>query len=122
MPVEEYELVQPDPQSAIGRAWNDLADKRPERAERLLDAVEHAVGEGLVLSYRVLPTDPAAIEVYMIPPRYALLAAPDAAALLRVDHSAQTIEFIEVVEDYGGPNEAAQWRKLQQIAAAAIQP
>lgn len=122
MPVEEYAVVQPVLQSTVGRAWHHLAQTRPERAERLLDALEDAVTAGLASSYRVLPQNPGSVEVFMVPPRYALLVVSDAAALVRVDHVAQTIEIIEVVENYGNPNEPAQWLRLQQIAAQAIPP
>lgn len=120
MPMDDYDVIQPDLNTDVGRDWLNLTRARPSRAGRLLDVIEDALRDGLAFSYRVLSANPPVVEVFMVPPRYALLAVPDAAALLRVDHAARRIAIIDVMDDYGGPNEATQWLRVQTVAANAI--
>lgn len=117
----EYRLLDPDPGGAVVRTLGDIAATAPYRASRLIAALEEFVWNGPSDGYRIEPEDSGSLEeVYLVPPRYVLQTIPDAAALVRVDHSMLEIEIILVRSDYGGPDEKAQWTEIKAIAAESL--
>jgi hypothetical protein len=116
MSFKEYALVEPDADSLIGKLLTKMASAEPYRAGRLVTALEEFIWNGMESGYRVVPEEgEGAVEIYIVPPRY-VLAVPDAAALLRVDHIGLRIEIIRVIEEYGGPSEQSQWMEIRRIA------
>jgi hypothetical protein len=77
--------------------------KSPFRMNRLITALEDFVCGGPAT--RVAPSAPADTEIYLAPPRSVLRSVPDAAALVLVDRRAETVEIIEVIDDYVEANE-----------------
>jgi hypothetical protein len=108
------------------RLIEQLAQRFPYRAERLVDAVEdfvrgdpatHRVGPGT----RVIRIDAAdvVVEVYLVPPRDFLRAVPDSAALVRTDWQSLTVEIIEVIDEYVEATEQ-DWIDLVARAKRAV--
>lgn len=91
MPYRNFTLLG----DGLVEAW---ARHSPFRANRLITALEDFICGGPAT--RVAPEVPAAVEVYLAPPRSILGGVSDAGALLLVDRRSQTVEIIEVVSDY----------------------
>jgi hypothetical protein len=46
---------------------------------------------------------------------------PGAAALMRVNHAAGQIDIVDIIPDYGGYDEPAQWQDVKERALAAVE-
>ena len=98
----------------------EWAHQWPFRMNRLITALEEFVCDGPAT--RVAPADGVSIgvEVYLTPPRSILRGVPDAAALVLVNHRAQTIELIEVIDDYVETDEQ-DWLDVVSRAERALE-
>lgn len=106
MNISEYAFLDPEATPA-GRALALMARRPGGRANRLVAALEAFALENTVYADRVTPPRGAPrgmVEVFCVPPRSLLADMPDAAALVRVDHARRTVELMEVIEHYGGPD------------------
>jgi hypothetical protein len=75
-------------------AW---ADRFPLRMNRLITAIEDFARDGSGL--RLAPEAASAVEVFLAPPRPRRPPWSDSAALLLVDHRANTVEIIQVIHE-----------------------
>lgn len=122
MNISEYAFVDPEATPA-GRALDVLARRPGGRANRLVAALEAFALENTVYADRVAPPHGAprgGVEVFCVPPRGLLACMPDAAALVRVDHGRRTVELVEVIEHYGGPDIEALDAAIIESAGRAV--
>jgi hypothetical protein len=109
-----------------GHLIEQLAQRFPYRAERLGDALEDFV-RGDPATGRAGPGTPliridvagVVVEVYLVPPREFLRAVPDSAALVRIDWQSQTVEIVEVIDEYVEATEQ-DWIDLVARARRAV--
>jgi hypothetical protein len=112
MKVSDYELVNPNGSEA-GEELRRFGYAHPFALERLLQALElFALSD---TDYCCKVTERGAIEIFLVPHRQLLAHIPDVAALIEVNHDTLRITIIEVIEEYGGYDEAAQWERLRRI-------
>ena len=116
MTLDDYEFIDPKG-TAVGVDLERLANQHPARAGRLIDWLENCVINEASRDLCVVGEN---AEVYLVPPRFLLSNLPDAAALMRVDHSNKKIELVKVMELYGGYGEAAQWDAITKVAQKAV--
>jgi len=115
MRVTDYQIK--DAGRSVWTQMKAFSEQHPFRAARLTTALEEFVLNDTEFAFCVLPEKKqGSVEVYMIPPRYVVMHIPDAAALVRVDHTNRTIELVEMFEDYGGFGEEKQWQDLSAAA------
>ena len=120
MSYREYTMATDPVSSPLGRALVKMAHDAQHAAARLVTALEEFLRADSHTPYNVLQDLERRVDVCIVPPRYVLLGVPDAAALLRVDHSARRIDLIEIIDDYGGPGEGAQWQQIIKSASEAL--
>jgi hypothetical protein len=109
MKINDYEVIDPRGSEA-GEQLMRLGHEHPFATERLVRALEEFVRTDTDLSCRV--GDPGDIETYLVPSRYVLAHVPDCAALVRVNHASRKIDIVEIIDEYGGYDEPAQWNNL----------
>jgi len=104
----------------MGAVLTILVTLRPNRASQLLDKLEEFMSNPLSMATLVAPANgnPAGREVYLVPQRYTFSSTSDSAALVRLDHVAETMEVIDIIADYGDTN--AEWRQVLQKAQAHL--
>jgi hypothetical protein len=112
MRVKDYELVDPKG-SRAGEQLRRLGFEHPFALERLLQALEAFAGSDTELGCKVMVRGTS--EIFLVPHRLVLAQVPDSAALVEVDHDGLRITIIEVIAEYGGYDEAAQWERLKTI-------
>ncbi len=94
-----------------------LARQEPYKTARLVSSLEDFVRDGpaeLVVKHAVRGR-----EVYLVPPRLALLTVPDAAAVVLVDHDTQTLDIVQIIDTYNGAS-ARQWQGVVAADQAVI--
>jgi hypothetical protein len=94
-----------------------LARRFPRQASRLVDWLENSVVNE---ASRELCVKNGDVEICLVPPRFVLVNLPDAAALIRIDHAAKTIEIVTIIELYGGRNEPAEWLEITRSARRSV--
>jgi len=118
MSFKEYEVVD-DPESRAGKQLGQIANIYQMKASKMLTAVDDfidddgASGERMAVGSGHPPE-----EVYLVPPGYVLAHIPDAAILIRVDHAAKRIEFVEIYDQCGGPG--FNWNAIRTRAVATL--
>ncbi len=119
MSYKDYDTVD-DPGSPAGQEFVRLAKTQPRKASRLLTAVDDFVDSDGASGEKMATGSGNALqeEVYLVPHSYLLASLPDAAVLVRIDHTTQKIEFVEIYEMCGGPGYA--WSAIGVRAAAAL--
>ncbi len=119
MSYKDYEVVD-DPGSPAGQQFGGLANAQPNKASRLLTEVVDCVDSDGASGERMATGsgNPIKEEVYLVPHSYLLASIPDAAALIRIDHTTQKIEFVEIYDMCGGPGYG--WNPIRARAAAAL--
>jgi hypothetical protein len=113
MNIKEYRFIDPGTSEA-GRQLEMLAYHHPFKAARLIANVEAFVLTDTDLAHRIVVN--GQVEIYFVPPRYILVKEPDAAALIRVDQANRQVRVVRIVEEYGGPDERADWDKVVMMA------
>lgn len=123
MNLQEYEFPVPAPGTKLGEKLSNLANQAPHKFSRLVTALEDFIRDP-AQGTRICPVndEEAKAEVYLTPPRFILHHLPDAALLVRLDHVERRIDVVEVVEEYGGAGEEAQWRLLEASARDSLRP
>lgn len=120
MKINDYEVEDPKG-SPAGRQLEDLTHAHPFRTERLVQSLEDFVRNDTTNACHVAGSASAATEVFLVPPRFVLAHVPDAAALVRVSHERAEIEIVEIIIEYGGYNEQAQWERVKKLALEIIE-
>lgn len=119
MNISDYEFVDPAG-SPLGLKEKKLDRERPDLMNRLIGALEEFARGDTVSADRLARSADGLIEVYMVPPRFVLAHLPDGAVLVRVDHRYRKLELVTIVDEYGGFDEAAQSRQIEEMARHAI--
>jgi hypothetical protein len=117
MRINDYEFMNPQ-DTAAGDQLTRLGRAHPLAAERAVRALEKFAGTDTGLACKVI--EAGDVEVYLVPPRWVLVHIPDSAALIRVNHASKQIDIVEILEDYGGIDEPAQWEQAKELALAAM--
>lgn len=116
MTFTAYTVVD-DPTTPAGTQLTNMVRKTRRKASRLLTAVEDFARDGL--SGTLLRRDAAGVrEAFLVPPEFVLRHFPDAAVVLRVDHTAKQIEFVEFFDSCDG-QVGAQWTAVLAAAQRA---
>jgi hypothetical protein len=118
MRINDYTFIDPIGTES-GDRFKALARGRPQAAERLRRAIEAFIKVDTELSCKVVES--ADVEIYLVPPHYVLHTVPDAAALMRVDHAARAIDIANILDEYGGYDETAQWTAVKEMALTAAE-
>lgn len=116
MNVKEYLFIDPGTSEA-GRQLEMLANRHPFRAARLIEKIEAFVKTDTDLAHRIAVN--GQVEIYFVPPRYVLVREPDAAALIRVESAKRQVKVVQIIEEYGGAEERADWEKITMMAQRA---
>jgi hypothetical protein len=120
MVLLEYEVLHPGLNNAGGRELREMARREKRRAARLVSAVERFLVDGFEAGHRVAPElKSGRVEVYAVPPPADLRKLPDAMVLVRVNHTAKTIEMLKIVREFPSP-EGDLWEQITEFARQAI--
>lgn len=109
MRVNDYRLIDPRT-TGVGEEFRAFARVHPFAAERLWRCLEDFVQADTEHSCKILERNG---EFYLVPPRFVLAHVPDAAAVIRVIHRTRQLEIVEIISEYGGYDEPAQWENLK---------
>jgi hypothetical protein len=119
MNLNDYEVRNPLG-SSLGEELRKLARQHPFRTRDLITALEEFVRSNGESADCIGRSADAAIEIYLVPPRFILRQLPSAAAMVRVNHAPREIRLTLIIEEYGGIDESAQWNEMRELAVVQI--
>src|SRR4051812_22577548 len=107
-----YEVLYDDLSNGGGKELKQLARAKPRLAAKLTRVFEQFVTIGASAGHRIAPElRGGSLEVYLLPRPADLARISTPVALVRINHTATTIEIIKVAVEYM-PSEGDFWEQL----------